>query len=67
MQELAMNTTRQPDALPLTPRPPSLQPVASAPRRDRAREFGFGYGRSSGYGAQRHYVMPPILGYFRFC
>lgn len=53
-----MNTIPLPTSL-LTLRPYSLPPAERAtafPRQYRERDFGIGYGRSSGYAAQRQYV-----------
>ena len=38
---------------------PSVQSVPAAPRREyRERDFGIGYGRSSGYASARRYAAP---------
>ena len=42
-----------------SPRPNPAAPVAPAPRREyRERDFGVGYGRSSGYASARRYAEP---------
>jgi hypothetical protein len=41
------------------PRPTPVIPVPAAPRREyRERDFGVGYGRSSGYASVRSYAAP---------
>ncbi len=36
---------------------PQIQPLITSPRREyRERDFGVGYGRSSGYASQRQYA-----------
>jgi len=42
-----------------SPRPTPAMPVSAAPRREyRERDFGVGYGRSSGYASARRYAAP---------
>lgn len=55
-----MNATFQPAA---STRP---SPAASLPRREpRSRDFGIGYGSSSGYFSQRRYAGSPAASRFR--
>lgn len=58
------------------PTPPVPTPVLAAPEalatvriapRYRARDFGTGYGRSSGYGREGSYALPPSGGLVRVC
>jgi hypothetical protein len=53
-----MNTPTQ--RFPRSPRPAvAAQAAPAAPRREyRERDFGVGYGRSSGYASARRYVAP---------
>ena len=48
----------------LTPRRGDGGTAAAPARIHRERDFGVGYGSSSGYGSNRHYVAPPSP-YFR--
>lgn len=42
-----------------SPRPSPVIPVSATPRREyRERDFGVGYGRSSGYASARRYAAP---------
>ena len=50
-----MNTMPLPTFLPPL-RPTSISPSIPAARPYAERDFGIGYGRSSGYAAQRRYV-----------
>ena len=50
---LTADRTSTPTSIP-TPRPATV----SARRVDRAREFGVGYGNSSGYATTRRYASP---------
>lgn len=53
---MTTQTLRSP---PSSPRPTLAVPVPAAPRREyRERDFGVGYGRSSGYASERRYVAP---------
>lgn len=45
-----------------TPKPPA---VTTTRREHRARDFGIGYGSSSGYAADRHYVGNHLAPRFR--
>ena len=51
----------------VTTRPESVrEPVADPPRHlHRARDFGIGYGNSSGYGSELHYVDGHVDPIFR--
>jgi hypothetical protein len=52
-----MNTIPRPSSPQIQSLPPSTVSPPGAPRRDyRERDFGVGYGRSSGYASQRQYV-----------
>ena len=53
---MSTQTPRSPTS---SPRPATATQVAAAPRREyRERDFGVGYGRSSGYASPRHYAAP---------
>ena len=50
----------------LTPRPsPATRSDSPTVRVHRAREFGVGYGSSSGYGSSRHYADTRGQAFFR--
>lgn len=48
----------------LTPRRGDGGPAPAPARIHRERDFGVGYGASSGYASNRHYA-PPVTAYFR--
>lgn len=52
----------------LTPptNPSGVHPATTARSIHRARDFGVGYGRSSGYASPRRYVIPARASLFRF-
>jgi hypothetical protein len=50
-----------------TPRSPTTDRSAerAPPRIHRERDYGIGYGNSSGYGSNRHYADSQCQGFFR--
>jgi len=48
--------SRDVDAAKRDPSPPTVQP---ARHQHRERDFGIGYGNSSGYGCEEHFAQPP--------
>jgi hypothetical protein len=60
------------NASPITSRSPTLRPIAAAPAapsarlQRRERDFGVGYGSSSGYAGPRRYVTASTQRLFRF-
>ena len=59
-------TTHLPHVAPRTPVAVPSRAEIAAPRRHRERDFGIGYGNSSGYGAARRYTSDWGNARFRF-
>jgi hypothetical protein len=47
------------DRVPAWPDPARPEPPAGVRHQHRERDFGIGYGNSSGYGCDEHFVQPP--------
>jgi hypothetical protein len=61
-----MNAQTQTQTFHVADRNPGHRPAVSRlPTRDRAGEFGVGYGNSSGYAAPRRYLASPAPQRFR--
>jgi hypothetical protein len=62
-----MNAPTTPSRAPSTTPSSAVVPFPSTSRlAPRERDFGVGYGKSSGYAASRRYVAPSQSRYFRF-
>jgi hypothetical protein len=47
------------ESVPASPDSARPDPQAGVRHHHRERDFGIGYGNSSGYGAEEHFVAPP--------